>query len=36
VGAEPVGGTPAECATAIRNEIELWTQLVKVAGIRVE
>jgi tripartite-type tricarboxylate transporter receptor subunit TctC len=36
VGAEPVGGTPTECATAIRNEIELWTQLVKVAGIRVE
>ena len=35
-GAEPVGSTPAECATAIKAEIALWTQLVKVAGIRVE
>jgi tripartite-type tricarboxylate transporter receptor subunit TctC len=36
VGAEPVGSTPAECAAAIRDEIALWTRLVKEAGIRVE
>jgi tripartite-type tricarboxylate transporter receptor subunit TctC len=36
VGAEPVGSTPAECAAAIRDEIALWRQLVKEAGIRVD
>jgi tripartite-type tricarboxylate transporter receptor subunit TctC len=36
VGAEPVGSTPAECAAAIRDEIALWKQLVKDAGIRVD
>jgi tripartite-type tricarboxylate transporter receptor subunit TctC len=36
VGAEPVGSTPAECAAAILEEIALWKQLVKDAGIRVD
>jgi tripartite-type tricarboxylate transporter receptor subunit TctC len=36
VGAEPVGSTPAECSAAIRDEIALWTRLVKEAGIRGE
>ncbi len=35
-GAEPVGGTPAQFADHIRNEISKWARVVKHALTRVE
>jgi tripartite-type tricarboxylate transporter receptor subunit TctC len=32
-GAEPVGSTPAEFATHIKDELEKWTKVAKAAGI---
>lgn len=32
-GSDPVGSTPEECAAVIRKELEIWTRLVKEAGI---
>lgn len=34
VGAEPVGGTPAEFAALIRSDMAKWGRLIKEAGIR--
>ena len=36
LGAEPVGGTPAELDKRRRGEIEKWTAVTKRAGIRLE
>lgn len=33
-GAEPVGGSPAECAAIIRNELAIWTKLATAIGLR--
>ncbi|MFJ3464075.1 tripartite tricarboxylate transporter substrate binding protein [Achromobacter spanius] len=35
-GAEPAGGTPAQFAAAIGNEISQWSQVVKDLGIKPE
>jgi tripartite-type tricarboxylate transporter receptor subunit TctC len=32
-GAEPIGGTPAEFAALIKDELEKWTKVAKAAGI---
>ena len=34
-GAEPMGGTPEELAEAIKAELAKWTNLVAVAGLRL-
>jgi len=36
LGAEPVGGTPAELAAFLRTELAKWADIVKSAGIKVE
>jgi len=33
-GAEPVAGSPAECATIIKNELAIWTKLATAIGLR--
>jgi tripartite-type tricarboxylate transporter receptor subunit TctC len=33
-GMEPIGGSPAEFATYIGNEIAKWTPVVEAAGLR--
>ena len=35
-GLDPAPGTPAQFEKLIRTEIEKWTQVVKVAGIKIE
>ncbi len=35
-GANPAGSTPEELAQRIRNEITLWTEVVKKSGMRVD
>jgi tripartite-type tricarboxylate transporter receptor subunit TctC len=35
-GAEPLTGTPRECAQLLRSEIDKWTQVIRKAGIRPE
>jgi tripartite-type tricarboxylate transporter receptor subunit TctC len=35
-GAEPVGNTPAEFATVIRDELDKWANVAKAAGIKPE
>ena len=36
MGAEPVGNTPAQFATFIKNEIAKWTKVVKDSGAKVD
>ena len=33
-GSEPVGSTPAQCAAAIKTELDIWTKLVKEARLQ--
>lgn len=35
-GSEPIGSSPAEFTAHIRSEIDLWTRVIKQAGIRGE
>ena len=35
LGAEPVGGTPAEYAAFIRSEIVKWRKVIKAAGVKL-
>ncbi len=35
-GAEPVGNTPAEFSTMLREEVAKWAEVVKVSGARVD
>jgi tripartite-type tricarboxylate transporter receptor subunit TctC len=34
-GASPAGGTPPELAAYIRNDIEMWTKVVREANIKL-
>ncbi len=34
--AEPIGGTPAQTAAYMREEVERWNKVIKAAGIRIE
>jgi tripartite-type tricarboxylate transporter receptor subunit TctC len=34
IGLEPMGGTPAEFAAAIRAEAPYWERLIKEAGVK--
>jgi tripartite-type tricarboxylate transporter receptor subunit TctC len=34
--AEPIGGSPAELAAYMREEVERWNKVIKAAGIRIE
>jgi tripartite-type tricarboxylate transporter receptor subunit TctC len=36
LGSEPVGGTPEELAQTVRQDVALWRQVVKDAGITAE
>ena len=36
LGAEPVGGTPADLANAMRADTQKWAKVVKEAGVKVE
>jgi len=36
MGAQPVGGTPAQFSTFIKNEITKWTKVVKDSGAKVD
>ena len=36
LGAEPVGGTPAELEKFRRTEMEKWAAIIKRAGIKSE
>jgi tripartite-type tricarboxylate transporter receptor subunit TctC len=36
LGTNPVGSTPEELATHVRNEVARWTQVVKTAGVKAE
>ena len=36
MGAEPVGNTPAQFSTYIKNEIAKWTKVVKDSGAKVD
>ena len=36
LGAQPVGNTPAQFATIIKNEITKWTKVVKDSGAKVD
>lgn len=35
-GAEPVGGTPEECAAIIKSELATWTKLGNAIGLRAQ
>ena len=35
-GSEPVGNTPAEMTTIVRNDLQRWRKYVKEAGIKPE
>lgn len=35
-GAEPVGGTPEECAAIIERELATWTKLANAIGLRAQ
>jgi tripartite-type tricarboxylate transporter receptor subunit TctC len=36
MGAQPVGNTPAQFSTFIKNEITKWTKVVKDSGAKVD
>jgi tripartite-type tricarboxylate transporter receptor subunit TctC len=36
MGAEPIGGTPAEFGQIIKSEVAHWTQVVRDAGIEMK
>jgi tripartite-type tricarboxylate transporter receptor subunit TctC len=36
LSAEPVGGTPAETATFMREEVERWNNVIKAAKVKLE
>jgi tripartite-type tricarboxylate transporter receptor subunit TctC len=36
LGAQPVGGTPAEYAAFIRSEIAKWQKVIRNAGVKIE
>jgi tripartite-type tricarboxylate transporter receptor subunit TctC len=36
LGAQPVGGTPAEYAAFIRSEIAKWQKVIRSAGVKIE
>ena len=36
MGAQPVGNTPAQFSTFIKNEIAKWTRVVKESGAKVD
>ena len=36
LGFDPIGGTPDECASNIRAEIDKWAKLIRAAGINVQ
>ena len=36
MGAEPVGNTPSQFSTYIKNEIAKWTKVVKDSGAKVD
>jgi tripartite-type tricarboxylate transporter receptor subunit TctC len=36
MGAQPVGGTPAQFSAFIKNEITKWTKVVKESGAKVD
>jgi len=35
IGAEPVGGTPAEFGLFIKSQLEYWGTVVRVSGIKM-
>jgi hypothetical protein len=34
--AEPIGGTPAETAAYMREEVTRWRKVIESAGVRLE
>jgi tripartite-type tricarboxylate transporter receptor subunit TctC len=35
-GLDPAGGTPAEFATKIKDELAKWARVIKAAGLKAE
>jgi hypothetical protein len=35
-GSDPVGNTPGQYAVFLRNEIEKWAKVIKLAGVKAE
>jgi tripartite-type tricarboxylate transporter receptor subunit TctC len=36
LGAEPVGGTPAEYGEFIKSQVAYWAKVVKEAGLKIQ
>lgn len=36
LGAEPLGGSPADVATLLRNDLAKWSEVIRAANIRLE